>query len=100
MTPDQFEQMCIQSLFRPTKRVKTRHGNILIAETCSRPDYSGEIDEPHWQTLWALERDDVKEAQVIHFEGMGSSQRARTDATVSAAMDWLSVNLEGGRYDA
>lgn len=100
MKVEQFEDLCRQSKFRPIKRIRTKHGNILIAETCSRPDFDGDIDGPHWQTLWAVERDDMDAAQPLHFADLMSSQRGRIDATVAVAMEWLSANLEGGRYDA
>lgn len=101
LTKQKFERLARIRGLTPIARVPTRHGAVLIAEGwVGRDDEM--IDEtgnhvPHIQAMWAIERAGIDICQVLYCNRF-SSQRARIEACMKSAWDWIGINMETGRY--
>lgn len=98
MDVQKFQRICEKSRFRILRKRSTKHGNILLAERCF-PLFGAykEHFEPHWQILWAVERNGADVGQIV-FCHMVGTQEDRIALAVDAAEQWIRDNLEVGRY--
>lgn len=91
-----FERICHKNGFATLHPINTRHGRVLIAERYF--NYHVEFPAPHWQTIWAFDRDKLDVAQKLFFHFGTSTQRQRRHAAVTAATEFIKDNLTVGRY--
>ncbi len=103
-----FERICSKSGFQPLDKIWTPDGAILLAERYfnTHPDASAVgMNGPHWQTLWAIERDGADVGQKIFMpfgavlpSGRKVERKDRIENAVLAAHQWIKDNLDVGRY--
>lgn len=96
MNRERFERIVTQSRFKPLRRIPTPHGAILIAESFRRLDI--EYMEPHWQMIWAIDRDGMDIARKI-FCHADSTRQDRVAATMKDAMQFIADGVTAGRYE-
>lgn len=95
MNRQRFEKIVTASKFRPLQRVPTPHGAILLAESFRCLDINHM--EPHWQMLWAIDRDGMDIARKIYCVP-NSTREQRVAATIADAVRFISDSIEAGRY--
>lgn len=89
-------RICTNNGFSMLRPIMTREGRVLIAERYFNihPEYPA----PHYQTIWAFDRDKVDVAQKLFFSFGGATQAQRVAAAVNAASEHIKDNLAVGRY--
>ena len=108
MDAQAFQRICEKSGFHPAEKQKHRLGNVLIAEKFFNQfiDSDGKIWGPHWQVLWSIERDDMKEAQKLFITGqedgyptpLAIPKKVRAATAKLTAVSWMEDAEEIGRY--
>lgn len=98
MDVQKFQRICEKSRFRILRKRPTKHGDILLAERCF-PLFAAHKDhfDPHWQILWAVERNGADVGQIVYCKIM-STQENRVKLAVQTAKQWIEDNLDVGRY--
>lgn len=91
-----FERLCLRSRFTVHTPIVTRNGRILLAERyfSSHPEFP----EPHWQTLWAVERNGMDVAQKLFFKWGVTTSQERLDLARKTAELFIGDNISVGRY--
>ena len=100
MDLQKFQRIVEKSRYVLLPKVQTPHGNVLLAER--KFPLFGQHPEhftPHYQILWAVERDGVNTAQAI-FCKITSTRDNRVALAVDTATDWIKDNLEAGVFRA
>ena len=96
MRKDKFERVAKNSGFTPIARRPAIHGDVLLAQKYANLDK--DFDKPHWQMVWALDRENVDAFQVLFFEFGGFTEKQRIAACLAAADEFVKDNLEVGRF--
>lgn len=102
----EFEQIAKDSNLRPLERVKVRGVDVCIAEGARRPDE--EMEVPYWHTAFGIgldeDMDTCQRIKIPMYVKMPSGIEVRVEPSdrlnivKDAALEWIKVNEEGGRY--
>lgn len=113
METEKFERICRNSGFTPLPAEQTPSGKILIAERFLLEAVQGGmvVPFPHWEMLWAMERDGVREGRTIRIEAYESSRNgvvypvprqssreARVAEVLADAAEWIDCANHAGLY--
>jgi hypothetical protein len=96
MDSSAFEKIVRNTGFNPRDKIKTRLGNILVADRYYNVHV--EFPEPHYQVLYAIERAGMDLGQILYFKFGENTHRSRMNAVKGVASQWLKDNQEVGRY--